>query len=119
GLAGPGRDASAAWVGPAVRTLWVWHTGWPRRVRALSVPEGRNIQWVRVAGDLVTWDDGSAQFAADLRSGSYTQLTSAYGYTEARGNGLAVGYPPTSKDSSAAPPTLVRVDELPPLPRCG
>ncbi|GAA3521674.1 hypothetical protein [Actinocatenispora rupis] len=113
-----GTGDAAAWVDADVHSLWVWRPTWPRPVRALRVAEGRNLQWVRVAGDLVTWDDGTAQFGADLRTGSYAQLTPRYGYTVADGDALAVGYAPASKTDDGAPPTLVRVSDLPPLPGC-
>lgn len=112
-IAGGGR--TAAWVGPRVRTLRVWRAGWPHPVR---VRTGRNIQWVRVAGPLVTWDNGAAQFAADLRSGSYTRLTTAYGYTVAAGDALAVGYPPDGKTGAARPPAVVDAGTLPALSGC-
>ncbi|WP_203960463.1 hypothetical protein [Actinocatenispora thailandica] len=107
-----------AWVGADVRTLWVWRSGWRAPVKVRHVSTGRNVQWVRAAGPLVTWDDGTAQFAADLRTGAYTKLTPRYGYTEATGDALAVGYAPAAKGGGAAAPSLVRVSELPPLPSC-
>ncbi|HEY3504168.1 MAG TPA: hypothetical protein VGN37_15465 [Actinocatenispora sp.] len=113
-----GTGTAAAWVDPDVHTLWVWRPTWPHPVRALRVAEGRNLQWVRVAGDLVTWDDGTAQFGADLRTGSYARLTPRYGYTVADGDALAVGYAPAAKSGGGDPPTLVRVSDLPPLPAC-
>jgi hypothetical protein len=119
GIRGPafiaGGTGTAAWVGPQVRTLRVWRAGWSHPVRVLT---GRNIQWVRVAGPLVTWDNGAAQFAADLRSGSYTRLTTAYGYTVAAGDALAVGYPPSGKTGAAPAPTVVDADTLPALSGC-
>ncbi len=114
-VAGSTRE-TLAWASPDVRTLWTWRAGWPAPVRAVTVAEGRNVQWVRVAGNLVTWDDGTAQFAADLRTGSYTRLTDSYGYTVASDDGLTVGYPPDR--TVGRPPALVRVHELAALPRC-
>jgi hypothetical protein len=108
----------AAWVSADVRTLYAWRSGWRAPVTVRHVSTGRNVQWVRAAGPLVTWDDGTAQFAADLRSGAYTKLTPRYGYTEATGDALAVGYAPAAKGGSTAAPSLVRVSELPPLPSC-
>jgi len=108
----------AAWVDPDVRTLRVWRAGWSAPVTVRHVGTGRNVQWVRAAGPLVTWDDGTAQWAADLRSGAYTRLTPRYGYTEAAGDALAVGYAPATKGGGTAAPSLVRVSALPPLPTC-
>ncbi|MEV0843224.1 hypothetical protein AB0I55_27240 [Actinocatenispora sera] len=108
----------AAWVSADVRTLYVWRPGWRPPVRVRHVSTGRNVQWVRAAGPLVTWDDGTAQFAADLRTGAFTKLTPRYGYTEASGDALAVGYAPAAKGEATAAPSLVRVSELAPLPTC-
>jgi hypothetical protein len=126
GITGPafisGGDSAGvrtvAWATEDVRTLYAWRAGWAAPVRVVAVPEGRAIQWVRVAGALVTWDDGTAQWAADLRTGAYTQLTPKYGYTEATGDGLSVGYAPDSKAGTAPAPTVVRATDLPALPGC-
>lgn len=109
---------TVAWATADVRSLYAWRAGWAAPVKVLSVPEGRAIQWVRVAGPLVAWDDGTAQWAADLRTGTYTQLTPKYGYTEAAGDGLGVGYAPDGKAGGAPAPTVVRATDLPALPRC-
>lgn len=118
-IAGSANTDTLAWVDSGVRTLWVWRSGWSAPVRVLSVPEGRNLQWVRLADNVVTVDDGTAQFAADLRTGSYTRLTPSYGYTVADGNGLAVGYPPARKGTAARAPSIVNAAHLPALPGCG
>lgn len=107
-----------AWSSSDTRTLWVWHTGWPAAVSVVAAPAGRALQWIRVAGPLLAFDDGTAQFAADLRTGGFAQLTKQYGYTEANGDGLVVGYPPAGKSSPADAPSLLRVSSLPALPRC-
>jgi hypothetical protein len=109
---------TVAWATADVRTLYAWRAGWAAPVKVLSVPEGRAIQWVRVAGPLVAWDDGTAQWAADLRTGTYTQLTPRYGYTEAAGDGLGVGYAPDGKAGGAPAPTVVHATDLPALPPC-
>jgi hypothetical protein len=109
---------TVAWATADVRSLYAWRAGWAAPVKVLSVPEGRAIQWVRVAGPLVAWDDGTAQWAADLRTGTYTQLTPRYGYTEAAGDGLGVGYAPDGKAGGAPAPTVVRATDLPALPSC-
>jgi hypothetical protein len=126
GVTGPafisGGDSAGvrtvAWATQDVRSLYAWRSGWAAPVRVLSVPEGKAIQWVRVAGALVTWDDGTAQWAADLRTGGYTQLTPRYGYTEAAGDGLSVGYAPDAKESTPPAPSLLRATDLPALPSC-
>ncbi len=112
-----GSPDAVAWASPDVQALWTWRPGWPAPVRAARMREGHNVQWVHVAGNLVSWDDGTAQFAADLRTGAYTRLTERYGYTVASDGGLAVGYPPGT-GSTGRPPTVIRVRDLPPLPRC-
>lgn len=109
---------TVAWASADVRDLYAWRAGWAAPVKVLSVPEGRAIQWVRVSGALVAWDDGTAQWAADLRTGAYTQLTPEYGYTEATGDGLSVGYAPDGKSGTAPAPTVVRTTDLPALPHC-
>jgi hypothetical protein len=116
-----GDTQTFAWVGDAGASLHTWHDGAPGAATIVAnVPQGQVIQWPQVAGPFVTWDNGSAQFVADLRSGSYAQITPAFGATLLSGDALVVTYAPTSSKGSLSivDSTLIRPSQLPPLPTC-
>jgi hypothetical protein len=109
------------WAARTPTGLWVWRRGAAAPVTILSrTASGQNLQWPQVAGDLVAWDNGVAQFVADLRTGSYAQLTQHGGSTMLAADALLVGYPPAEKGAHpVAEASIVRPSTLPPLPRCG
>jgi hypothetical protein len=113
-----GDGDTYVWVGDNLFTLRVWRTG---STDALTVVKadalGEYLQWPQVGGPLVTWDNGSAQFVADLRSGSYAQLTPWAGATLLSGDALVVTYAPASK-GTVVDSTLIRPSQLPALPTC-
>lgn len=116
-----GDADSVVWAARDPDGLRVWRRGAAAPVTILSAtPSGQNLQWPKVASALVAWDNGAAQLVADLRSGSYAQLTPQAGSTMLAADALLVGYPPAEK---AAHPILewsiVRPSNLPALPRCG
>ncbi|MFE1416466.1 hypothetical protein ACFW6F_37565 [Streptomyces sp. NPDC058746] len=94
--AADGSPASAsdgttwAWTGVGNKNLYAWRAGWPTPV---MVHEGAPIDWVHVAGDVITWTDSTATWAADLRGRAYTQMTPQYGGTSSHGTAVVVSYP--------------------------
>jgi len=85
-----------------------------------DTPQGQIVQWPQVGGPLVTWDNGATQFVADLRGGSYAQLTPEFGSTKLFADALVVTYAPTGKSTHPIlDSTLIRPSQLPPLPACG
>jgi hypothetical protein len=76
-----------------------------------------------VAGDIVTWDTGNAQFALDLRSGGYAQITPEAGSTNSDGGPfLIIGFAPdlsVGRENARSEQTVVDVRDLSPLPGCG
>ena len=116
-----GDAGSFVWSDRDLKRLQVWRSGAPAPVTILEqAPPGSYLQWPRLSGTIVTWDNGSAMFVADLRSGSYAQLTEEAGRTLVNGDGLLVSYPPTGARSMhmVQESTLVRLGDLPPLPGC-
>jgi hypothetical protein len=92
-----------------------WRPQWtnPRLILA----DRNAIEWPYVGSDLVSFGNTLAYFVADLRSGSYTQVTPQYGYVQTFGDALVVMY--YNPDKSATGPTsVVRASALPPLPSC-
>lgn len=118
-ITGDGR--TWAWIDPGGLTLDAWRSGWDAPVVVRKAPSGDNIDWPRVAGDLITWTDSNATFAGDLRSHSYTQITAQYGATVTKGDALGVGYPEegTGKGSDKSDINyIVAPSKLPQLPAC-
>jgi hypothetical protein len=98
-------------------TLQVRRAGSTKAVTVVKAAAGEDLQWPKVGGSWVTWDTGKAQFIADLRTGSYAQLTPQYGGTVLSGNGLVVMYAPAGT-STVVDSTLVDLSKLPDLPAC-
>lgn len=100
--AADGSPASAsdgttwAWTGVGNKNLYAWRAGWPAPV---TVVEGEAIDWVRVAGDVITWTDPTATWAADLRGRAYTRITPQYGGSNSHGSAVVVSYPGPDKRS--------------------
>lgn len=103
-----------AWSLAEARSLWIWRDGWKSPVKAISVPDGMSVNNVRVAGHFVTWDDLSAQWIIDLRTGGYAKLTAEYGSTEAEGGPwLSVGAAPIGpKGASISEQALINTSGL-------
>jgi hypothetical protein len=109
------------WSTNNLATLKAWHNGDAAPTTIIAqAPSGSAIQWPQVARDLVTWDNGAAQFVADLRSGSYAQVTPEFGSILLAKDAMVVAF------ASAAPakqhPVLesasLMPSKLPPLPTC-
>jgi hypothetical protein len=107
-------DTTVVWTLADGRTVQAWRAGWATPRRVVTLADGL-VEWPKVTGDLVTFGDTAAHFVADLRSGSYVQVTPRYGWTDTWGDALLVQYEPTSQ---ALTSTLVRASRLRPLPSC-
>jgi hypothetical protein len=97
-------------------TMMGWRDGWADAKQLITIDKGP-IQWPHVGGDLVTFGDVAAYFVADLRSGSYTQVTPEAGDARALPGGLIVGYYSGDK-TKPGPSTVVATKNLPALPAC-
>jgi hypothetical protein len=96
-------------------TLMGWRPGWAGP-RALVTVTRTRFEWPYVGGDLVSFGNG-AYFVADLRSGSYAQVTPDAGYIRVVGDALVVEY--FSGDKTVTGSTsVVHASQLPPLPKC-
>ena len=117
------RNADAdtfVWSSNDLATLEAWHGGdaTPTTIIA-QAPTGTHVQWPQVANELVSWDDSMAQFVADLRSGSYAQLTPEAGSVLLKGDAMVVQFAPSEKsDHPVLSSALLRPSQLPPLPTC-
>jgi hypothetical protein len=86
-----GSPDAFIWSDHDLKRLQVWRRGAPAPTTIIQqAPSGSYLQWPHISGNIVTWDNGAAMFAADLRAGSYTQLTPEAGYALASGDGLLV-----------------------------
>lgn len=114
-------DDVLAWAAPDLRTLWVWRRNQPRPVAVATEAAGATVQAIHIAGDVVTYDSGSAQWAVDLRSGARTQLTPQFGAQHTGGTYLKVQYAPGTENehhSGLGDETIVNLKTLAPLPAC-
>ncbi len=113
-------DDTVVWIDSTLAELWVWRTGWEEPWRAISSWEHDYLEWVNVAGDIVTWHSPGAQFALDLRSGSYTRITPDDGSTLAGEPYLGVLFDAVPGNVRRPPSdqTVVDTRTLPPLPAC-
>jgi hypothetical protein len=120
GLAFTDADADAdtvAWTDADMHELLVWRTDWAEPIVAVRSED--SLQWVHVAGDLVSWGSTAAQFALDLRSGSYTQITPEFGSQLTGGPYLGVGFAPGRRPGVPfSDQTVMDTRDLPPLPGC-
>ncbi|MFG2644328.1 hypothetical protein ACGFYP_25560 [Streptomyces sp. NPDC048370] len=112
-----------AWVeGESAPRLMVWRSGDARATPVVTTsPAVDGMDQLRISGRLVTWRTPETSYALDLSSGSYAQITPAYGYAQARGGALAVAYSVGDAKTAGSRPVIQVVDagRLPGLPRCG
>lgn len=110
-----------AWTSADYRTLYAWHPGMPGPVTVRTADQGDTMDSLGVSGDVVTWTNTTATFAADLKTGSFTQVTKQYGSALTNGDAVAVYYP--LGDVKAADLTyaayVLRLSDLTRLPKCG
>lgn len=93
-----------------------WRTGWAEPKQLITLKTGL-VEWPHVGGDLVTFGDTAAYFAADIRGGSYTQVTPEAGDARALPGGLIVQYYSGDK-TKPGQPSVVGIAKLPALPTC-
>jgi hypothetical protein len=88
-----GDGTTWAWTSADYRTLYAWRTGMPAAVVVSTADEDDAMDTVGVSGDVVTWTNSTATFAADLKTRSFTQVTKEYGSAVTNGDAVAVYYP--------------------------
>ncbi|MHA6759877.1 hypothetical protein [Streptacidiphilus sp. PAMC 29251] len=112
-------------VGDGKRWLWLaadysgiyeWQPGWKSPVERVS--GGEEVQWLGLAGDLLTYTDSVATFVVDLRSGARTQVTEEYGVANVDGDSIEVGSLPGGAKAAPLNEWAVDARRLPPLPHC-
>lgn len=82
-----------SWTSPDYRTLYAWRTGMPAPVTVHTADQGDAMDSLGASGDVVTWTNSTATYAADLATGSFTQITKQYGSALTNGEAVAVYYP--------------------------
>lgn len=109
-----------AWTSADYTTLYAWRSGMAAPVTIQNAEQGDTMDSVGVSGDVVTWTSQTATFAANLTTGSFTQLTKQYGSALTNGDAVAVYYP--LGDVKSADLTyagyVLRLSDLTRLPRC-
>lgn len=88
-----GDGTTWAWTSPDYLTLYAWRAGMPAPVTISTAEQGDSMDSVGVSGDVVTWTTTAATFAANLKTGSFTQITKQYGSALTNGDAVAVYYP--------------------------
>jgi hypothetical protein len=78
------------------------------------------VEFLGIAGDLITWDGTSSPYAFDTRSSSVTALTPGYGGRLASGQSLVLFWPSSQAKSTSGQLLISAVDakRLPALPGC-
>jgi hypothetical protein len=97
-------------------TLVGWRNGWTGPKQLITLDKG-SIQWPHVGGDLVSFGDTAAYFVADIRGGSYVQVTPQAGDARALPGGLIVQYYSGDK-TKPGQSSVVGIAKLPALPAC-
>lgn len=99
--------------------LWMYRAGQVAASLALNT-ESDTIQFIGVAGDLITWDGQGGPAALDTRTLTVTSLTPANGGRFAAGNSLLIYWPVSNGKSNGGSMAIADVDatRLPELPRC-
>ncbi|MFJ5548674.1 hypothetical protein [Streptomyces sp. NPDC093225] len=121
-ITGSSDGRAWAWTSPDMRKLYAWKKGWKTSALVATVSEGQFFDQMEIAGDLITWQDDSGLWAADLRSQSMTRLNKD-GVPHANGDKLLVSYQTGgfSKDPAAYKGTTAYVltaSRLEPLTPC-
>ena len=82
-----------AWTSADFQTLYAWHPGLAQAVVVRAAADGDSVDDPGVSGGVVTWTGSQATYAANLKTGSYTQITVQYGEALVNGAAIAVSYP--------------------------
>jgi hypothetical protein len=106
------------------KSVFAWRPGDASAARIFTAAQDDEAQFVRIAGDLVTWGGVFNQWAYDSRSGSATKITQETGGNATNGNALAITQPngPVKVTPPARPQfqsSIVDARQLPSLPSCG
>ncbi|MFI8105458.1 hypothetical protein [Streptomyces sp. NPDC086023] len=121
-VTGSSDGSTWAWTSPDMRKLYAWQKGWKTSALVATLGEGQFFDQMEIAGNLITWQDESGLWAADLRSHSMTRLNQD-GVPHANGDKLLVSYQTGgfSKDPADYQGTTAYVltaSRLAPLPSC-
>lgn len=103
-----------AWNSPDFSKLYAWRDGWETSVKVRDEGAGNHFQYLALSGDLLTFADDHATFAADLEQHTYSQLTKSYGGAVAEGDTIAINFP-AGKGQTAS---VVDSSQLSRLPDC-
>lgn len=111
-------DRLVAWTDG--RMVWAYRPGQTSASLVYDLTAD-SAGFLGVAGDLITWDGSSRPYALDVRSGTVTTITPAFGGRFASGNSLLIYWPNSQSKSASAAFLISDVDalQLPALPRCG
>lgn len=113
-----GTSSLVAW--DDAKSLWVWRPGERNAHQVFTAEIGDYVEFVAIAGDLVTWGGVKNQWAADLRSNSITKITQ-FGWRYAKNNALLLSQPIGPQKDTPSPQSMTAIvdaTKLPPLPRC-
>jgi hypothetical protein len=106
-------------------TLTVWRVGEAKAEQIVAAGAKTGVDWIRIAGQIVTWSGDFTQMATDPRSQSSAPITRQYGGTDTNGNALLVSQlvgPIINSDNpllrNVTEEDVVDVTKLPPLPGC-
>lgn len=107
------------WTASDYRSVWLW-TPAVRQPVMLTQSPGGYAEYQALAGDVVAWTSPQGVYAADLRSGSFTEITAGGGYAYAAGSSLLITQAAGSGKQSPFPAqtAVVTASGLPPLPGC-
>jgi hypothetical protein len=107
------------------RSVFIWSAGQPEATRIFTASQDDGVDWLTIAGNVVTWNGDRQQRAADVRSGSISITTDQPGFKSANGQWLLVvdvagtlkKDPPGLRGSNSET-SIVDTSALPPLPEC-
>jgi hypothetical protein len=104
------------------KTVWLWRAGDAKSQMLYQVPFVDHADFIRIAGDLVTWDAVDGPVAVDLRTSALVRLTNYYGGRLTAGSMVLVVEPVGPLKSASGPPMLrasvIDAAKLPPAPSC-
>ncbi len=104
-------------------SILIWREGDHKPTKIVPPGLAPIVDWIAIAGDLVTWSGSDREWAADTRSHSVAPITTQYGYRFTNGDALVVVEPlgPLKVEGQRGPMlkvTMLDATTLPPLPRC-
>lgn len=108
-----------AWNSADFTKLYAWRDGWKTSATVRDDGQGNHFQYLALSGDLLTYTDDHATFAADLERHSYSPLTKSYGGAVATGDTIAVNSPADKGQGAGQTASVVDSAQLSRLPDCG